>query len=133
LAGKGGAGATSSGESAALPAGQAAGLDQMLTSELWVAGVGAEGWPARGFGGGRRRWPRRLGERRRGNAMLGNTRACELHQGLGKLPEQLAGGEHGWKHELVAAAMAAVRLEVAHWGARSCFYRRLGASVGDGG
>jgi hypothetical protein len=66
--------------------------------------------------------------------MLGNTRACELHQGLGKLSEQLAGGERGWKHELgAAAAMAAVRLGVSRWGARRCFYRQLGASVGDGG
>jgi hypothetical protein len=66
--------------------------------------------------------------------MLGNTRACELHQDLGTLPEQLAGGERGWKHELgAAAAMAAVPLGVARWGARRCFYRWLGASVGDGG
>jgi hypothetical protein len=87
LAGEGGAGAASFGEPAALPAGQPVGLDWMLTKELWVVGVGAEGRPAIGFGGGRRRWSRRLGERRRGNAMLGNMRACELHQGLGKLPE----------------------------------------------
>jgi hypothetical protein len=50
------------------------------------------------------------------------------------LPEQLAGGEREWKHELgVAAAMAAVRLGVACQGARRSFYRWLGASVGDGG
>jgi hypothetical protein len=66
--------------------------------------------------------------------MLGNTRACELHQGLGKLPEQLAGGKRGWKHELgAAAAMAMVRLGVAHWGERRFFYRQLGASMGDSG
>jgi hypothetical protein len=51
--------------------------------------------------------------------MLGNKRTCELHRGLGKLPEQLAGGEHerGGEHT-AAAAMAVVRLGVAHWGAR---------------
>jgi hypothetical protein len=50
------------------------------------------------------------------------------------LPEQLAGDEREWKHELGAtAAMAAVRLGVARWGAGRSFYRGLGASVGDGG
>jgi hypothetical protein len=50
------------------------------------------------------------------------------------LPEQLAGGEREWKHELgAAAAMAAVRLGVARRGARRCFYRRLRASAGEGG
>jgi hypothetical protein len=66
--------------------------------------------------------------------VLGNTRACELHRGLRKLPEQLASGEREWKHELgAAAAMAAVRLGVARWGARRGFYRWLGVSMGDGG
>jgi hypothetical protein len=64
LAGDGGAGAANTGEPAALPAGQAIVLDQVLTYELWDAGVEAEERPATGFGGGRRRWPRRLGERR---------------------------------------------------------------------
>jgi hypothetical protein len=50
------------------------------------------------------------------------------------LPEQLAGDEREWKHELgAAAAIAAVRLGVARQGAGRCFYRQLGASVGDGG
>jgi hypothetical protein len=50
------------------------------------------------------------------------------------LPEQLAGGEREWKHELrAAAAVAAVRLRVARWGVRRGFYRWLGVSVGDGG
>jgi hypothetical protein len=50
---------------------------------------------------------------------LGNKRLGEVHGCLRKLPEQLAGGEREWKHELrAAAAMAAVRLGVARWGAR---------------
>jgi hypothetical protein len=50
------------------------------------------------------------------------------------LPEQLDSDEREWKHELgAAAAMAAVRLGVPHQGAGRSFYRRLGASVGDGG
>jgi hypothetical protein len=50
------------------------------------------------------------------------------------LPEQLAGGEREWKHELgAAAAMTAVRLGAARWGARRGFYRRLGVSAGDSG
>jgi hypothetical protein len=50
------------------------------------------------------------------------------------LPEQLAGDEREWKHELgAAAAMAAVRLGVARRGAGRSFYRRVGASVGDNG
>jgi hypothetical protein len=50
------------------------------------------------------------------------------------LPEQLDGGEREWKHELgAAAAMAALRLGVARWGARRSFYRWLGVSTGDGG
>jgi hypothetical protein len=61
-------------------------------------------------------------------------RPGEVYGCLRVLPEQLAGGEHEWKLELgAAAAMAAVRLGVARWGARRCFYRRLEASVGDGG
>jgi hypothetical protein len=50
--------------------------------------------------------------------VLGNTRACELHRGLGKLPEQLAGGERerGGEHT-TTAEMAAVRLGVVRWGA----------------
>jgi hypothetical protein len=60
-----------------------------------VAVVGAERWPATGFSGGRRRWPRRLGENRRGGEMFGNKRTRELHWELGKLIGQLDGGEHG--------------------------------------
>jgi hypothetical protein len=51
-------------------------------------------WPARGFDGGRRRWPRRLGEHGEESVVLGNKRAWEVHGCLGKLPEQLVGGEH---------------------------------------
>jgi hypothetical protein len=66
--------------------------------------------------------------------VLSNNRLGKVYWCLRMLPEQLAGGEREWKNELgVAAAMAAVRLGVACWGARRCFYRRLGASVGDGG
>jgi hypothetical protein len=66
--------------------------------------------------------------------VLSNNRLGKVYWCLRMLPEQLAGGEREWKHELgVAAAMAAVRLGVARWGARRSFYRRLGASVGDGG
>jgi hypothetical protein len=36
-------------------------------------------------------------KRAAGRGMWGNKRALELHQNLGKLPEQLAGDEHGWE------------------------------------
>jgi hypothetical protein len=57
--------------------------------------VGAEKLPARGIDGGRRRRPRRLGEKWQGGVALGNKRALELDQNLMKLLEQLAGDEHG--------------------------------------
>jgi hypothetical protein len=59
-----------------------------------VVVVGAEKLPARGIDGGRRRWPRRLGGKWQGGAVLGNKRALELHQYLMKLLEWLAGDEH---------------------------------------
>jgi hypothetical protein len=58
-----------------------------------VAGSGRA--PARACGGGRRRHPRRLGERWQGGAVLGNKRALELHQHLLELLEWLASDEHG--------------------------------------
>jgi hypothetical protein len=66
--------------------------------------------------------------------VLSNKRLGKVYGCLRMLPDQLAGGECEWKHELgAAAAMAAVRLVVARWGARRGFYRWLGVSVGDGG
>jgi hypothetical protein len=60
---------------------------------------------------------------------LGKVGGC-----LRVLPEQLAGGEREWKRDLgEAAAMAAVRLRVARWGAGRSFYSWLGASVDDSG
>jgi hypothetical protein len=52
---------------------------------------------------------------------LDNKRLGEVHGCLGKLPEQLAGGEseREREHELrAAAAMAAEGLGMARWGAR---------------
>jgi hypothetical protein len=57
--------------------------------------VEAGSWPAAKFGGGRRRWPRRLGERAAGRRNATNKQALELHQNLRKLLEQLACDEHG--------------------------------------
>jgi hypothetical protein len=66
--------------------------------------------------------------------MLDNKRLGEVRGCLRKLPEQLAGGENEWKHELqAAAAMAAVRLGVARGGETTGLYRWLGVSVDDGG
>jgi hypothetical protein len=66
------------GEPAALPAGQVARLDHGAHLGLGEAGVGAEGRPARGRAGGQARWPRRLGENRRGGGVLGNKRLGEV-------------------------------------------------------
>jgi hypothetical protein len=66
--------------------------------------------------------------------MLAIKRLGEVFGCLRVLPEHLAGGEREWKRELGATvAMAAMRLGVARGGERRCFYRRLGASVDDGG
>jgi hypothetical protein len=54
-------------------------------------------WPAASSSGGQRRYPRQPGERRRGGGMLANKRVLELHQDLWRLPERLAGDEHGRK------------------------------------
>jgi hypothetical protein len=79
-----------------------------------VTDAGAEGRPAKGFGGGRRRWPRRLGERRRGSKMLGNKRLGEVYGCLRKRPGQLVDGGRERGGELqAAAAMAVVWLGVA--------------------
>jgi hypothetical protein len=99
-----------------------------------VAGVGAEEWLARGFGSGRRRWPRRLGEGGEEALRWAIKRLGEVYGCLRVLPEQLAGGKREWKQELgAAAAMAAVRLGVAREGAATGFYKRLGVSVDDSG
>jgi hypothetical protein len=45
--------------------------------------------------------------KQRGGVLLGNTRPCELHWGLGNLGEWLAGGERERVHELKAAAAMA--------------------------
>jgi hypothetical protein len=66
--------------------------------------------------------------------MLGNKRLWEVYECLRKRPGQLVDGGRERGGELqAAAAMAVVRLGVAHWGARRGFYRRLGVSVGDSG
>jgi hypothetical protein len=66
--------------------------------------------------------------------MLANKRLGKVGGCLRVLPEQLAGGEREWKRELgAAAAMAAVRLGVAHWEAGRSFYSWRGASVDDSG
>jgi hypothetical protein len=66
--------------------------------------------------------------------MLANKRLGEVCGCLRVLPEQLAGGEHERQRELrAAAAMAAVRLEVARGGTGRSFYSWRGASVDDGG
>jgi hypothetical protein len=60
-----------------------------------------------GFDGGRPRWPRWLGGNSEGGALLGNTRAREVHWGLVNLGEWSAGGEHERGGELTAAAAMA--------------------------
>jgi hypothetical protein len=72
-----------------------------------VAGVGWEELPARGIDGGRRRWPRRLGENGEEGTGLDNKRPCELRWGLGDLGEWSAGGERERGCELMAAAAKA--------------------------
>jgi hypothetical protein len=72
-----------------------------------VAGVGAEKLPARGIDGGRRRWPRRLGENGEEGVVLGNKQTKEVHGCLVKLLEQVVGGERERAHELKAAATMA--------------------------
>jgi hypothetical protein len=84
-----------------------------------------EGWPARGIDGGRRRLPRRLGENGEEGASFGNTRTWEVHRGLVKLLEWLAGGERERVHELKAAvAMAWARRGWRAEGRKADFYRR---------
>jgi hypothetical protein len=72
-----------------------------------MVGARAEGWPARGIDGGRRRLPRRLGENDEEGAGLDNTRPREVHWGLVKLGDWLAGDERERVHELMAAAAMA--------------------------
>jgi hypothetical protein len=69
-----------------------------------VVGARAEGRLARGIDSDRRRLPRRLGENGEEGAGLENTRSREVHWGLGKLGEWLAGGERERVHELKAVA-----------------------------
>jgi hypothetical protein len=92
-----------------------------------VAGVGAEKLPARGIDGGRRRWPRRLGENGEEGVVLGNKQTKEVHGCLVKLLEQVVGGERERAHELKAAA--AMAGSAAGWraeGRTTNFYRWLG-------
>jgi hypothetical protein len=72
-----------------------------------VSELRQKGWPARGIDGGRRRWPRRLEGNGEGGAALGNTRPWEVHWGLVKLLERLAGGERERGCEFTAAAAMA--------------------------
>jgi hypothetical protein len=72
-----------------------------------VTGVRAGKLPVRGFDGGRRQWPRRLGENGEGGTVLGNKRTWEAHECLVKLLEQLVSGEREWGGELTAAAAMA--------------------------
>jgi hypothetical protein len=90
-----------------------------------VAGVGAEGRLARGIDGGWRRLPRRFGENGEQGIGFGNTRTWEVHCGLVKLLEWLAGGERERVHELkAAAAMAGARQGWRAEGRKAGFYRR---------
>jgi hypothetical protein len=86
------------------------------------------------LGGGRRRWPRRLGED--GEEALGWAikRLGEVYGCLRERPGQLVDGKSEWRHELhAAAAMAAMRLGVARGGGATSFYMRLRVPVDDGG
>jgi hypothetical protein len=51
--------------------------------------------------------PRRLGGNNEKGVLLGNTRPCEVHWGLGNLGEWSAGGERKRGCELTAAAAMA--------------------------
>jgi hypothetical protein len=62
---------------------------------------------ARGIDGDRWRLPRRLGGNGEKGVLLGNTRPCEVHWGLGNLGEWSAGGECERGCELSAAAAMA--------------------------
>jgi hypothetical protein len=69
-----------------------------------VVGARAERLPARRIDSGRRRLPWRLGGNGEDGAGLDNTRHREVHWGLVKLVEWLAGGERERGRELKAAA-----------------------------
>jgi hypothetical protein len=85
-------------------------------------------------GEGFRRWPRRLGEDGEEALRWAIKRLGEVYGCLRERPGQLVDGGREWKLELGAAvAMAAVRLGVARGGGATCFYKRLGVSVDDGG
>jgi hypothetical protein len=66
------------GEPAALPVGQVARLGEGAHLGATVAGVGAEGRPARGRAGDQARWPRRLGETGEGGVALDNKRTGKV-------------------------------------------------------
>jgi hypothetical protein len=92
-----------------------------------VTGVRAEKLPVRGIDGGRRRLLRRLGGNSEEGVLLGNTRPCEVHWGLGNLGEWLAVGERERVHKLkAAAAMAGGAAGMARGGEKASFYRRRG-------
>jgi hypothetical protein len=57
-----------------------------------------KGRPARWIGGGRRRWPRRLGENGEEGNDVDNKRTGVVHGCLVKLLEQLVGGECEREH-----------------------------------
>jgi hypothetical protein len=57
-----------------------------------------KGRPARWIDGGRRRWPRRLGENGEEGNGVDNKRTGEVHGCLVKLLEHLVGSEHEREH-----------------------------------
>jgi hypothetical protein len=59
-------------------------------------------------------------------SLLGNTRAWEVHWGLVKRLDRLAGGERERAHELKAAAMAGGAAGWRTEGRKASFYRWLG-------
>jgi hypothetical protein len=60
-----------------------------------MTGVRAKKLPARGIDGGRRRWPRQLGENDKEGVVMGNKRTWEVYGCLVELLEQWDGGERG--------------------------------------
>jgi hypothetical protein len=100
------------------------GLDGVLTYGRRVVGARAERLPVRRIDGGRRRLPRRLEGNGEDSVGLDNTRPREVHWGLVKLVECLAGDEREWGRELnAAAAMAGGELGGARRGGGQRFNR----------
>jgi hypothetical protein len=89
-----------------------------------VVGARAERLSARRIDGGPRRLLRRLGGNGEDGAGLDNTRPREVHWGLVKLVEWLAGDKREWGRELkAAAAMAGGELGGARRGGGRCLNR----------